>query len=102
MERGLKESDNYAQRLDPGIDSCSRGDAETLQDGLGNFPEDAHRFGGGSRCLYLSEPEFESVYSGTDTCEAYLYALLRLEEGTQNGHLLSENKGTSYGTAIYS
>ena len=101
MERGLKESDNHAQRLDPGLDNGSRGDPETLQDGLGNFPEDAHRFGGGSRCLYLSEPEFESIYSGTDTCEALLYALLRLEEGTQNGHLLSANEGAGYGAEVH-
>jgi ribonucleotide reductase alpha subunit len=67
---------------------ADRGNKEPLQDRVGDKAEGDHRPGGGPRSLHLPVPILEHPHGRAHHCEAHLNALLRLEEGPQDRHVL--------------
>ena len=49
----------------------------------------------------MPESESESLHGGAHLSKNHIDALLRLEEGTEDGCLLFENKGTRHGPEVY-
>lgn len=68
---------------------------------MGDQAEDSDRYGGGTWCFHLSVAEFEPVCGGSELREADIDALLRMEEGSEDGSVLFENAGTGHGTEIH-
>lgn len=64
----------------------SRQYQEHLQDRLGDQSEEHHRYVGRPWRLHLPISKLEHSLVQPDLCSAHLYALLRLEEGSQDWH----------------
>jgi ribonucleotide reductase alpha subunit len=92
-ERGDQEQDHGRQRqraAHPGDPAEPEG---ALQDRVGDQPEGDHRHGRGPRRLHLPEPEPQHLHGERELREAHQHALLQLEGGPEDRHVLPAHQG---------
>ena len=101
MGRYHEEHDHRTQRLRPKHPHHPRRCQGDLQNRLGNLTKESAGPRRGPRCLHLPEPKLERALAKPVAGSADEHALLRVEEGVEDGDVLPPHKAGGAGYPVH-